>query len=130
MTVALKDGHNLWLGRRYRILEIDPTDPDHLTMVLYNADGSRAEMSGNGMRTLAWVAARDGAIVATGHGSSWQRLDLVPGTVVEWNDKEGDGQRGYLTGWACYGAESMIFRARGIGNRRWSISSHSSCRTC
>jgi diaminopimelate epimerase len=28
------------------------------TMVLYNADGGRAEMSGNGMRCLAWVAAR------------------------------------------------------------------------
>jgi diaminopimelate epimerase len=29
-------------------------------MVLFNADGGIAEMSGNGMRTLAWVAARDG----------------------------------------------------------------------
>ena len=30
------------------------------TMVLYNADGGRAEMSGNGMRCLAWVAVRAG----------------------------------------------------------------------
>jgi diaminopimelate epimerase len=30
------------------------------TMVLFNADGGRAEMSGNGMRCLAWVAAREG----------------------------------------------------------------------
>lgn len=30
-----------------------------------------------------WVAARDGRIVATGHGSSWERLDLVPSAVVE-----------------------------------------------
>lgn len=30
-----------------------------------------------------WVAARDGAIVATGHGASWQRLDLVEGAAVE-----------------------------------------------
>jgi diaminopimelate epimerase len=29
-------------------------------MLLFNADGGMAEMSGNGMRTLAWVAARDG----------------------------------------------------------------------
>ena len=29
-------------------------------MTLYNADGGRAEMSGNGMRCLAWVAAREG----------------------------------------------------------------------
>ncbi len=30
-----------------------------------------------------WVAARDGAIVATGHGPSWQRLELVPAATVE-----------------------------------------------
>ena len=30
------------------------------TMTLYNADGSRAEMSGNGMRCLAWVAVDHG----------------------------------------------------------------------
>jgi diaminopimelate epimerase len=29
-------------------------------MLLFNADGGIAEMSGNGVRTLAWVAARDG----------------------------------------------------------------------
>ncbi|MDE3193790.1 MAG: imidazolonepropionase [Chloroflexota bacterium] len=30
-----------------------------------------------------WVAARDGAIVATGHGLAWQRLELVPRSTVE-----------------------------------------------
>ena len=30
------------------------------TMILQNADGGRAEMSGNGIRCLAWVAARHG----------------------------------------------------------------------
>jgi len=30
-----------------------------------------------------WVAARDGAIVATGHGHGWERLDLVRGATVE-----------------------------------------------
>ncbi|MDE3101274.1 MAG: imidazolonepropionase [Chloroflexota bacterium] len=34
-----------------------------------------------------WVAARNGAIVATGHGSSWQRLDLILHATVE--DTEG-----------------------------------------
>ena len=30
-----------------------------------------------------WVAARDGAIVATGHGAAWERLELVDRAVVE-----------------------------------------------
>jgi len=44
------------------------------TMTLYNADGSRAEMSGNGARCLAWVARRAGMgtpdrlVVDTGGG--------------------------------------------------------------
>ncbi len=32
------------------------------TMTLVNADGGRAEMSGNGVRCLAWVAARSGLV--------------------------------------------------------------------
>ena len=36
------------------------TDGADAEMFLFNADGGIAEMSGNGMRTLAWVAARDG----------------------------------------------------------------------
>lgn len=34
----------------------DPADDEHLTMMLHNADGSRAEMSGNGIRCLAQAA--------------------------------------------------------------------------
>lgn len=60
-----------WCDRRRGVgadgllfLTIDPEDPDHLTMVLHNADGSRAEMSGNGIRCIvqaAWMAqGRDG----------------------------------------------------------------------
>lgn len=37
-------------------LAIDPDDESHLSMVLLNADGSRAEMSGNGIRCLAQAA--------------------------------------------------------------------------
>ena len=40
------------------ILDIDPVDADVLKMVLFNADGSRAEMSGNGIRCLAQAAYR------------------------------------------------------------------------
>jgi diaminopimelate epimerase len=36
------------------------TDRADCEMVLYNADGGRAEMSGNGARCLAWVAVRAG----------------------------------------------------------------------
>jgi len=36
----------------------DPSATENLTMVLYNADGSRAEMSGNGIRCLAHAAFR------------------------------------------------------------------------
>ncbi len=37
-------------------LTVDADDPDLLTMGLHNADGSRAEMSGNGIRCLAQAA--------------------------------------------------------------------------
>jgi diaminopimelate epimerase len=36
------------------------SDGADCSMVLFNTDGSRAEMSGNGMRCLAWVAVRAG----------------------------------------------------------------------
>jgi diaminopimelate epimerase len=42
------------------LLLLPGEDGADCTMVLYNADGGRAEMSGNGMRCLAWVAAREG----------------------------------------------------------------------
>ena len=38
----------------------DPTEGYDCTMTLQNADGGEAEMSGNGIRCLAWVAARAG----------------------------------------------------------------------
>ncbi len=45
------------------LITIGPGDPDagvDCTMRLQNADGGDAEMSGNGIRCLAWVAARAG----------------------------------------------------------------------
>jgi diaminopimelate epimerase len=57
-------------------------------MTLVNADGSPAEMSGNGIRCLAWVASRAGLasgdelIVDTGAGRRYVRLHRVDGEVV------------------------------------------------
>lgn len=54
-----------------------------LTMVLHNADGSRAEMSGNGIRCLAWFAVQAGLVegpevsIATDAGIRATRV--VPG---------------------------------------------------
>jgi diaminopimelate epimerase len=45
------------------LITIDPgRDGADCTMTLVNADGGRAEMSGNGVRCLAWVAAREGLL--------------------------------------------------------------------
>jgi diaminopimelate epimerase len=55
-------------------------------MVLFNADGGIAEMSGNGIRALAWVAVRDGygrdgrLVVDTGGGRRELDLELDPAT--------------------------------------------------
>jgi diaminopimelate epimerase len=55
-------------------------------MLLFNADGGIAEMSGNGMRALAWVAARDGLgadgtlVVDTGGGRRQVELARDPST--------------------------------------------------
>jgi diaminopimelate epimerase len=55
-------------------------------MLLFNADGGRAEMSGNGIRTLAWVAARHGLaadgtlVVDTGGGRRHVELTRDPTT--------------------------------------------------
>ncbi len=54
------------------------------TMELRNADGGVAEMSGNGVRCLAWVAVREGLardgrlVVDTGGGRRVVELDLDP----------------------------------------------------
>jgi len=45
------------------VITIGPgRDGADCTMTLVNADGGRAEMSGNGVRCLAWVAAREGLV--------------------------------------------------------------------
>jgi diaminopimelate epimerase len=55
---ALCDRHR-GIGADGVLLVLPATGAD-CQMVLHNADGARAEMSGNGMRCLAWVANRAG----------------------------------------------------------------------
>jgi diaminopimelate epimerase len=64
------------------VITVEPgADGADCTMVLHNADGGRAEMSGNGARALAWVAHRAGLgdgkrlIVDTDGGR--REIDLV-----------------------------------------------------
>lgn len=65
----------------------DPAADTQLSMVLYNADGSRAEMSGNGIRCLVQAAVMAGAVapgrvrVSTDAGVRTVVLDGGPGSV-------------------------------------------------
>jgi diaminopimelate epimerase len=71
------------------LIRADPAGaPDRIVMQLWNADGSRAEMSGNGIRCLA-QALVDAGIVAEGEvtittdaGERWLRIgpETSPGT--------------------------------------------------
>jgi diaminopimelate epimerase len=76
---AVCDRHT-GIGADGLILLTPGTDGADATMTLHNADGHVAEMSGNGVRCLAWVAARDGfdgdtLVVDTGGGR--RVVDLV-----------------------------------------------------
>ena len=58
-------------------------DDNHLTMKLFNQDGSSAEMSGNGIRCLAQAAymheSRTGAVVYTVHTNAGEcRVEVTP----------------------------------------------------
>jgi len=69
---ALCDRHT-GIGADGLILLTPGTDGADATMTLHNADGGTAEMSGNGIRALAWVAAEaglggDALVVDTGAG--------------------------------------------------------------
>ena len=71
------------------VLILDPgRDGADATMTLYNADGSLAEMSGNGARCLAWAARRNGMgsperlVVDTGGGRRALDLELDAHAMV------------------------------------------------
>ncbi len=59
-TVAFLCDRHRGIGADGLITLAPERDGADCTMVLQNADGGRAEMSGNGIRCLAWVAARHG----------------------------------------------------------------------
>jgi diaminopimelate epimerase len=67
------------------ILEVFRCGDDWLEIAIWNPDGSRAEMSGNGTRIAArWLAERTGASdVAVRVGSREVRARMLDGTLVE-----------------------------------------------
>jgi diaminopimelate epimerase len=84
-AVALCDRHR-GIGADGLIVVQPGDDGADAQMLLFNADGGVAEMSGNGMRTLAWVAAREGLggdgtlTVDTAAGRRRVELTRDPGT--------------------------------------------------
>ncbi len=80
---ALCDRHR-GVGADGLIVVTPGTDGADCEMVLFNADGGVAEMSGNGVRCLAWAAVRDGLgatgrlVVDTGGGRRAIELDVDP----------------------------------------------------
>jgi diaminopimelate epimerase len=84
---ALCDRHR-GVGADGLIVVARGQDGADCTMTLFNADGGIAEMSGNGMRCLAWVAVRDGLgasgalTVDTGGGRRTVEVDLGAGGEV------------------------------------------------
>ena len=84
-AVALCDRHR-GIGADGLIVVLPGANGADAEMLLYNADGGVAEMSGNGMRALAWVAAREGLgrngtlVVDTGGGRRQVELTRDPAT--------------------------------------------------
>jgi diaminopimelate epimerase len=82
---ALCDRHT-GIGADGLIIAMPGSDGADAKMLLFNADGGIAEMSGNGMRTLAWVVARTGRgangalTVDTGGGRRQVELTRDPST--------------------------------------------------
>jgi diaminopimelate epimerase len=98
------------------VMTVDADDPDHLTMVLFNADGSRAEMSGNGIRCLAQAAyrsqRRDGEVayrVETDAGT--RTVEVVPtsdpATIVASVDMGRVVRIAEPANWASLGCDPM-----------------------
>ena len=81
------DGVRSEVGDADGILEVFRTGEDWLEIAIWNPDGSRAEMSGNGTRIAAsWLAERTGAdevVVRVGPREVHARM--LPGDLVEQN---------------------------------------------
>ena len=69
------------------ILEVFRTGEDWVEVAIWNPDGSRAEMSGNGTRIAAsWLAERTGAdVVVVRVGPREVHARMLPGDLVEQN---------------------------------------------
>ncbi|MGZ4714233.1 MAG: diaminopimelate epimerase [Acidimicrobiia bacterium] len=86
-AVALCDRHT-GIGADGLMILGPGVDGADATMTLYNADGSLAEMSGNGVRCFAWVARREGLgtptrlVVDTGGGRRTLDLECDPSGAV------------------------------------------------
>ena len=84
-VVALCDRHRGVGADGLIVMHAGENDAD-CSMVLFNADGGNAEMSGNGLRCLAWVAVRAGLgdgrrlVVDTAAGRRDVDLELDPQT--------------------------------------------------
>jgi diaminopimelate epimerase len=107
-----------WCDRRRGIgadglLLLTMIDDTELSMVLHNADGSRAEMSGNGIRCLAQAAflaqGRRDAVTYTVHTDAGLRLVAV--TPIDDSTVEASVSMGVVSaleepdGWAAIGAD-------------------------
>jgi len=67
------------------VLEVFRSDDDSVEIAIWNPDGSRAEMSGNGTRIAArWLAAQTGADYVTVRvGAREVRARMIDGVMVE-----------------------------------------------
>ncbi|MEZ5170100.1 MAG: diaminopimelate epimerase [Acidimicrobiia bacterium] len=88
-TVARLCDRHRGIGADGYIALLDGDDGADAAMVLRNADGGVAEMSGNGMRTLAWVADREGL-------TRGDRLVVDTGSGRRTVDLERDGRGGVV----------------------------------
>jgi diaminopimelate epimerase len=81
------DGVRSEVGDADGILEVFRTGEDWLEIAIWNPDGSRAEMSGNGTRIAAsWLAERTGADeVVVRVGPREVNARMLPGDLVEQN---------------------------------------------
>jgi diaminopimelate epimerase len=81
------DGVRSAVGDADGILEVFRTGDDWLEIAIWNPDGSRAEMSGNGTRIAArWLAERTGADeVVVRVGPREVQARMLPGELVEQN---------------------------------------------
>lgn len=85
VAVALCDRHR-GVGADGLLTLLPPSDGADCRMHVHNADGGRAEMTGNGIRCLAWVAHRAGLgdgkrlVVDTDAGRREIELELDPDT--------------------------------------------------